>query len=64
LERRVIVSKYDWETRGRVVRLFRARRLEPSEKSGHALYRRVNELVGDFVDSEQSAKNLRAYTWN
>src|SRR5690606_26550460 len=47
----VMASKYDQETRERVVRLFRERRLEAPEESLRASYRRINELVGIPLDT-------------
>lgn len=46
-----MASKYDSETRERVVRLFRERRLEAPEESLRASYRRLHELVGIPVDT-------------
>src|SRR5690606_730440 len=47
----VMASKYDQETRERVVRLFRERRLEAPEDSRRSSYRRINELVGVPFDT-------------
>lgn len=43
--------KYDSETRERVVRLFRERRLEAPTESVSASFRRVNDLVGIPIDT-------------
>lgn len=43
--------KYDSETRERVVRLFRERRLEAPAESVSASFRRVSDLVGIPIDT-------------
>jgi transposase len=45
------VTKYDLETKERVVRLFEERRSEAPEESQLASYRRLRELTGIPVDT-------------
>ena len=46
-----MASKYDPETRERVIRLFKERRGEAPEESATASFRRVHELVGIPIDT-------------
>jgi transposase-like protein len=50
-ENQVMASKYDSETKERVVRLYRDRRSEAPEESKSASYRRLHELVGIPIDT-------------
>jgi transposase len=45
------VTKYDFETKERVVRLFEERRSEAPEEPQLASYRRLHELTGIPVDT-------------
>ena len=46
-----MASKYDSETKERVVRLYKDRRGEAPEESKSASYRRLHELVGIPIDT-------------
>jgi transposase len=46
-----MASKYDQETKDRVVRLFEERRSEAPEETASASFRRVHELTGIPVDT-------------
>lgn len=48
-----MASKYEPETRERVIRLFGERRSEAPEESPTASFRRVHELVGIPIDTTQ-----------
>ena len=49
-----MASKYDQETKDRVIRLFEERRAEAPEETQAASYRRLHELVGIPVDTMRS----------
>jgi transposase len=51
------VTKYDFETKERVVRLFEERRSEAPEESQLASYRRLHELTGIPVDTMRGCVN-------